>query len=87
MKMMKQHLPLPAAFHRDEDEDLRSEMDPLRGSGVEERARVLESLCRMAAEMAAQHPDPLRVFEWQDPLPANSREVLERLRAEFRARG
>lgn len=87
IEVMKDKLQLPAAFCRDETEDLRSEIEPLEGSGVSERASVLESLCRMAAELVAQHPDPRRTLEWQDPLPAASEALLERLRARYRTRG
>ena len=54
------------------------------GTTTAQRARILESLCRMAAELTAQHPDPQRVLDWQDPIPAASAALLARLRARLR---
>ncbi len=45
---------------------------PARGTTMADRARILESLCRMAAEQIAQHDDPRRTLEWQDPLSPES---------------
>jgi hypothetical protein len=37
----------------------------------------------MAAEQIAQHPDPQKALDWQDPLSAEARRLLERLRAQW----
>jgi len=47
---------------------------------MDERAAVLVSLCRMAAELTAQHPDPAKVLAWQDPVSPESAALLQRLR-------
>lgn len=54
------------------------------GTTMAERARILESLCRMAAELTAQHPDPQHVLDWQDPIPSASATLLARLREQLR---
>ena len=79
---------LPAAFRgRTDLEDVVADVEAARGTTVADRARILESLCRMAAEQIAQHPDPQKVFDWQDPLSAEARRLLERLRAQWGGRG
>jgi len=50
-----------------------------------DRAQILEALCRMAAEQVAQHPDPGRVLDWQDPCSAETDAIFARLRARRRA--
>lgn len=76
---------LPAAFTgRTDAEDVARDIEAVRGTTMADRARILEALCRMAAEHTAQHSDPQRVLDWQDPLPAESEALLARLRRAFR---
>lgn len=79
---------LPATFRgRTDLEDALADVDAAQETTVADRARILESLCRMAAEQIAQHPDPQKVLDWQDPLSVEARQVLERLRAQWAGRG
>jgi hypothetical protein len=72
---------LPDAFcGRSDEEDISNDVASAASTTMTQRARILESLCRMAAEQTAQHPDPQRVLDWQDPLPEASEELLARLR-------
>jgi hypothetical protein len=80
--------PLPATFvGRTDRDDIREDVDAAKGITLEERARILEALCRLAAEQAAQHANPQRVFDWQDPLSPESAALLAALRERFRHRG
>jgi hypothetical protein len=65
---------------RSDAEDVERDVESVRNTTVADRARILESLCRMAAEQTAQQPDPQRVLDWRDPLPQGSEELLARLR-------
>jgi hypothetical protein len=76
---------LPSTFGRTDADGLRDDLESAAGTTMEERARILEKLCRMAAELIAHQPDPQRTLDWQDPLPRDSERLLARLRAEHRA--
>jgi hypothetical protein len=54
---------------------------------MEERARLIESLCRLAAEQIAQHADPERALSYQDPLSPETEALLAVLRAGHRSHG
>jgi hypothetical protein len=83
---MKTARVLPGTFlDRTDEADVRDAVESVRGTTMADRARVLESLCRMAAEQVAQHSDPQRVLDWQDPCSAETDAVLERLRARRRS--
>lgn len=69
---------------RSDEDAVRDDIAAARGTTVADRARVLEDLCRMAAELTAQHGDPQRVLDWQDPLSPESKRLLARLRARYR---
>jgi len=74
-------LPLPPGLTgRFDCDDVLEDVESARGTTVAERARILESLCRMAAALTAQQPDPGRVLDWQDPLSAETEALLTRLR-------
>jgi hypothetical protein len=76
---------LPAAFRgRTDAEDVAADVAAVAGSTMAERALILESLCQMAAEQTAQHANPQRVLDWQDPIPPESEALLARLRAQYR---
>ena len=76
---------LPATFlDRTDAEDARQDVESARTTTMAERARILEALCRMAAEQIAQHPDPQRVLDWQDPISAETEALLARLHARWR---
>lgn len=78
---------LPSTFTgRLDTDDVECDVEAARGTTIEERAKILESLCRMAAELTAQHPDPQRVLDWQDPLSPDTEALLARLRARARRR-
>lgn len=73
--------PLPEALRaRNDADDVRADVQGALGTTMEERGRILLSLCRMAAEQIAHHPDPQRVLDYQDPLPEESVRLLYRLR-------
>lgn len=74
----------PAFLDRTDEEDIARDVESARGTTMEDRAQILEELCRMAAELIAQQPDPQRALDWQDPLPPESERLLARLRAEAR---
>jgi len=75
---------LPAAFERDPDDDARAEVAACRGTTLAERARIHEALCTRAAEQIAQHPDPSKALDWQDPLAPETEDALRRLRERYR---
>lgn len=80
--------PLPATFTGQTDEvNAQEEARAIRNTTMAERARVLESLCRLAAELTAQHADPQRVLDWQDPLSPETEATLARLRSRWRGHG
>ena len=82
---MKQ--PLPLTFvDRTDAEDVALDVAGAAGTTLEERARIMETLCRMAAELTTQQADPRRVLDWQDPLPDASQRLLARLRDQYRGR-
>jgi len=75
---------LPATFlERTPTEDVEDDVSRFRGTTIAERARVLESLCRMAAELIAQHEDPQRALDWQDPCSPETEALLARLRKRY----
>lgn len=78
---------LPLTFvGRTDAEDVARDVASAAGTTLAERARILEALCRMAAEFTAQQVDPRRVLDWQDPLPTTSERLLARLRGQYRGR-
>jgi hypothetical protein len=79
--------PLPRSFVRTDADDVRADVEAARGTTPEERGRILVALCRMAAEQIAQHPDPRRALEWQDPCSPETEALLRRLRERYRNRG
>jgi hypothetical protein len=79
---------LPQVFvGRTDAEDAAEQAGAARTLTPEQRARVLEELCRMAAELTAQQPNPQRVLDWQDPVPPESMALLARLRERHRRGG
>jgi hypothetical protein len=74
---------LPGAFRRTHEEALRDEVAEAAGTTPSERAEILVSLCRLAVEQILQHPDPARVLDYQDPIPASSKAALQRLRERY----
>ncbi|MBI5508000.1 MAG: hypothetical protein HY903_04535 [Deltaproteobacteria bacterium] len=77
--------PTPFSIVRRTDaEDVARDVAGAAGTTMDDRARILEELCRMAAEQIAQHPDPKKALAWRDPLPPGSEALLARLRARFR---
>jgi hypothetical protein len=76
----------PAVQARSADEDVRREAEEHRAYDDDQRAAILEALCRLAAELVSQHPDPARTLAWQEPIPPDSERLLSALR-ERRRRG
>ncbi len=76
-----------APTSHDHLDDVKSDVEGVEGTTMEERARILEALCRMAAEQIAQHKDPARALDWQDPLEPETVALLARLRAAYRKDG
>jgi hypothetical protein len=75
---------LPATFlQRTAAKDTEDDISRFRGTTIAERARVLESLCQMAAEFIAQHEDPQRALEWQDRCSPETEALLARLRKRY----
>lgn len=75
---------LPLSFtDRTDTEDVLADVNSARETTMADRARILESLCRLAAEFTAQQPDPQRVLDWQDQRPPESEALLARLRRSF----
>ena len=80
--------PLPPSLAGKSDrEDVLADVESARGTTMEQRALILISLCRMAAEQIAQHRDPRRALDWQDRVSVDAERLLERLRAAHRPRG
>lgn len=63
---------------RTDAEDIAEAAAMARGTTMEERTRILEALCRMAAELVSQHFDPGRTLAWQDPLSPETEALLAR---------
>jgi hypothetical protein len=80
------HLP-GALLPRPDRESVIEEAESARRLTPEERAGVLEALCRLAAELVSQHRDPHRALEYQEPLPPDSERLLASLRRRCRQRG
>jgi hypothetical protein len=55
------------------DEDVRAEAEEHRRYHEDQRAAILEDLCRPAAELVGRHPDPARTLAFRDPIPADPR--------------
>ena len=73
--------PLPVGMTaRSDADDVGDDVESVRGTTVADRARILESLCRMAAEQVAQHADPRRALDWQDPVSPETDALMARLR-------
>ena len=68
-------------------EDVERDVAAASGTTMEDRARILEALCRMGAEQIAQHADPTRALDWRDPISAESEAALACLRARYRRGG
>jgi len=76
---------LPGTFTgRTDADDIAADVKSAAGTTITDRARILESLCALAAEFTAQQPDPQRVLDWKDPLPPESEALLSRLRRSLR---
>ena len=74
---------LPAAFQRTHDEALADEVASAADTTPAERGEILVSLCRLAVEQILQQPDPTRVLDYRDPVPASTEAVLRRLRERY----
>ena len=70
----------PALVGHTAEESVWEDVAAAKGLSMDQRAAVLEALCRMAAELVAQHPDPQKALAWQDPLSQETEDMLRRLR-------
>jgi hypothetical protein len=66
---------------RDEVED---DIADLRGLSLEERGRILESVCRDAVAILRARPDAEAAMAWQDPRSEESEQTWRALVARFR---
>ena len=55
-------------------EEIEDDIAPLRGLSLEERGRILESVCRDAMAILRARPDFERAVQWHDP---RSKESLQ----------
>lgn len=67
-----------------EIDDLREEGNRLRKVDIEKRGEWLVSLCALAMEQIATHPDPKATLLTEDPLPEDSLALLTRLRRNYK---
>jgi hypothetical protein len=61
------------------DDSVRDEVAPYLGMSEADRLRLSRELCREAAAILRQRPDPDRWWEWVDPLPESTVAALRRL--------
>lgn len=66
---------------RDEVED---DVADLRGLSLEERGRILESVCRDAVAILRARPDAAEAMAWQDPRSEESERTWRALVERFR---
>jgi len=78
------HLEARRTTLRDEIED---DIAPLRGLTLEERGRILESVCRDAMAILRARPDFETAVQYRDPLSEESRETWQRAVQRYRAHG
>lgn len=67
---------------RDERADILRKAAEWRSASPEERDQALCAVCATAARILATRPDRERVLAYVDPLPEDSRRILEVLKAE-----
>jgi hypothetical protein len=72
--------PLPKSFVRTDEEDILEKAEDTRGMSDEQRWRAMRGLCKLAAELVAQHPDPQKTLDFQEPVPDGSLRIFARLR-------
>lgn len=63
---------LDAARARPLAEQLEDDLAPLRGISIEDRARLVKSVCAAARKLIDARADRERILGHQDPLPAES---------------
>lgn len=76
--MSKQALP-PALERRSDQEAIREDIAPYLGTTVEQRAEIMEALCRLAAEQIAANPQGARILQHVDPRSPESERLWLRL--------
>lgn len=69
---------------KDEVED---DVAPLRGLSLEERGRILESVCRDAMAILRARPDAEQALQYQDPRSPESLATWQALVDKYRAHG
>lgn len=78
---------IPAALERRSDlESIREDIEPYRGTSVEQRSEIMSALCRFAAEQIAFHPRGADILAYQDARSPTSSELWQRLIARARRR-
>jgi hypothetical protein len=79
--------PLPASLRaRSDREAIFADIEPYRGTTVEERVEIMAALCGSAAESIEAHPERDRILAWQEPRSAASEalwlDLVRRARAD-----
>jgi hypothetical protein len=68
-------------------DEVEEDVAPLRGLSLEERGRILESVCRDAMAIIEARSDAERALQYQDPRSAESRETWQALVDKYRSHG
>lgn len=68
-------------------DEIEDDIAPLRGLTLEERGRILESVCRDAMAILEGRPDFQQALAHQDPRTEESRQMWQRAVSKYRAHG
>ena len=83
--MAERHLP-PALRRRSDREAVDDDLEPYRGTDVNERSTILGALCRHAADVLNDREDGVRVLAVEEPRSQESEALWLRLVARARGR-
>ena len=75
---------LPKCFQSTSETEIDEDVAPYRNLSPTERGRIIAMLCRASWKILRARPDLDRVLAWRDPLPDDSRRILQRLRKRYR---
>lgn len=68
-------------------DEVESDVAPLRGLSLEERGKILESVCRDAMAILEARPDFETAVQYRDPRSEESMQTWLRLVAKYRRHG
>ncbi|MBL8921041.1 MAG: hypothetical protein JNJ54_19420 [Myxococcaceae bacterium] len=68
-------------------DEVEEDVGPLRGLSLEERGKVLESVCRDAMAIIRARPDAETALAQRDPLPPESAALWQALVDRYRRHG